>query len=119
MEKLDKKNKLKSIAKILAGLGGGFSFFWLMSHPNSKIKRKFPEKSIKNLQFFPNTKITHKDKVYHFHHWFIFSLLYIPLIAMVKTFRHSRILNGLVIGSILQGLTYKDRFKMVKKTPKV
>lgn len=47
------------------------------------------------------------------HHWAVFGASYLPLLFMRRRFR-SKLLHGFFIGSIMQGLTYRDRFKFVK-----
>jgi len=101
---------VSSSTKIAIGAGIGFGIFWLTSHPRSKLHCKLPRKKYKNIQLIPQIQFTRKDKVYHFHHWVIFSSLYLKYFLKSRKFR-SKILHGIMLGSILQGLTYKDRFK--------
>jgi hypothetical protein len=103
--------------KIKTGIGTllGFSFFWLTSHPKSPVNKKLPNKSIKNIAYSPNIHIKKDDKAYRIHHWTIFSLLYLPLVFSRKGFLKSKIMRGFMLGSIIQGLTYKDRFNLIKK----
>lgn len=61
----------------------------------------------------PNIKIERQDKQYHLHHWAIFSASYLPLLLMRRRMKW-KIIHGFFIGSILQGLTYNDRFKFIK-----
>lgn len=107
---------LSNTSKILAGASLGFSLFWLTSHPKSKIKSKLPAKQYKNVSLLPNIKYNHKDHTYHFHHWLILTFFYIPLLKSRKL-RRSKLFHGLLLGSIFQGLLYKDRFKF--KYPKL
>ena len=112
--KIHKKSRseigIGGLAKILAGLIAGFSFFTVSSHQKSPVYEKLPEKKLKNISYFPNVKIQKKDGHYHIHHWMIFSALYAPFI-LVRRLR-SKFLHGLIIGSIVQGLTYRDRFRI-------
>lgn len=98
---------------MLVGIGAGFSFFWLISHPKSGVKKKFPQKNIKNFHFSPNIKIIKDNKVYHFHHWLIFSFVYLPLLVTKRDFLKYKAIHGFILGSIIQGLTFKDRFSLV------
>lgn len=111
MKRVLKKEHAKDAGKLLAGIISGFSFFLLTSHPEKSPVRKLPEKRIKNVSYFPNVKAHGKTEYYHFHHWMIFSFLY-PLVFVKKKLRQSKFLHGLMIGSIVQGLTYKDRFQI-------
>ena len=102
--------KIEDLAKILAGLIAGFSFFTASSHQESPVYKKLPERKLRNVSYFPNIRIQKDSGHYHIHHWMIFSALYAPFI-LVRRLR-SKFLHGLIIGSIAQGLTYKDRFRV-------
>src|SRR3989344_102659 len=104
------KIKMGGLVKILAGLIAGFSFFTISPHQKSPVYKKLPEKKLKNVSYLPNIKIQKDSGHYHIHHWMIFSALYAPFI-LIKRLR-SKFLHGLIIGSIVQGLTYKDRFRV-------
>ncbi len=110
MKKVIKKEHARDAGKFLAGAISGFSFFAVSSHRKSPIYKMLPNRKIKNISYFPNIKIQKKNKHYHIHHWMIFSALYAPFI-LIKRLR-SKLLHGLIIGSIIQGLTYKDRFRI-------
>ena len=105
----------KSTAKILAGGLLGFALWTLFSHPRSAVNKKWPEKRIKRLQILPNIKYHSNYKTYHLHHWIDFAALYIPVLAIRKGILRSKFLHGFFLGSIIQGLVYKDRFHIVKK----
>jgi hypothetical protein len=77
------------------------------------VRRKLPAKHYKNLHYLPEIKIEHKDKHYHMHHWAIFGISYLPLLLLRRKMKLS-MLHGFFIGSIIQGLTYSDRFQFVK-----
>jgi len=50
---------------------------------------------------------------YHIHHWIIFTILFLLLLPVISIYGYSniyKILLGLCLGSILQGLTYNDAF---------
>ena len=113
---LIKKSFYSDRAKTAVGGVLGFSFFWMTSHPKSPLNKKLPEKSIKNVSYLPNIHIKKEDKAYRLHHWTIFSFLYLPLIFIRKGFLKSKIMRGFMLGSIIQGLTYKDRFNLIKKS---
>ncbi len=105
-----RETKIEDLAKILAGLIAGFSFFTVSSHQKSPIYKKLPAKKLKNISYFPNIKIQKGKGHYHIHHWIVFSALYAPFILIERL--RSKFLHGLIIGSIIQGLTYKDRFQI-------
>ncbi len=106
---LEKETNIEDFAKLFAGLIAGFSFFIVSSYQKSPVK-KLPERKIKNVSYFPNIKIQKKDGHYHIHHWIILSALYAPFILAERL--RSKFLHGFLIGSIVQGLTYKDRFQI-------
>jgi len=106
------KKIVRNSLLIAAGAGVAFVVFSLTSHPKSKIHHALPKKKIKNVEVFPNIKIVTKDTTYHFHHWLIFSTLYWRLFLKKKVFS-SKFLHGIMLGSIFQGLLYKDRFRIL------
>lgn len=99
---------------LLSGLGA-FAFFHFASHPKSKIHKKLPSKSIKRVQLIPSLNFEVKNKIFHFHHWMLFTPTFVFVNYIDKGLIHSDLLNGALIGGIVQGLLYKDRFKLVHK----
>ncbi len=116
MTKLFKKEFTKEMGKFVAGGLTGFSLFTISSHNKSPVKKRIPEKRIKNISYLPSVKVYKKDEHYHIHHWMIFSLFYANLLLLLKLLKKkslkSKILHGFFIGSIIQGLIYKDRFRV-------
>ena len=51
-----------------------------------------------------------KKHTIHFHHWFIAILVLIVLILLNF---YNDILYGIIIGLIIQGVTYKDFYKLI------
>lgn len=109
------KSSLKNVIKIATGAAAGYGFFWLVSHPTSKLKKKIPVKNFKNFHFLPNIRYKHKDKIYHFHHWVILVSIYLPILISGKNILKFKALHGFMIGSIIQGLSFSDRFSVVYK----
>ncbi len=103
----------KKVAKLAAGTLIGLSFFTIISHPKSPIYKNLPQKAIKKLSFLPNIRIIADQKIYHFHHWMIFSVFYIAILTIKPSLFNSKIAHGFILGSITQGLFYKDRFQVV------
>ena len=56
-----------------------------------------------------------KDKAIHFHHWFVS----IFMIYIFKSFpnNYTNFFIGFLIGHIIQGLSYKDRFEFMRNNP--
>lgn len=55
-------------------------------------------------------KFNIKEYTIHFHHWFIATLILIILILLNF---YNDIIYGILIGLIIQGLTYKDFYKVI------
>lgn len=111
--KLYKNNKSTLISGILA-----FIFFTLTTKPNTGIKNRMPEKRYKNISISNNDgayiKIQRKNKVFHLHHWLLLTTVYLPVLALRKGILKSRFLHGFFLGSIIQGLVYHDRFRIIE-----
>ncbi len=103
----------KGLAEVALGGLLGFSLFWLTSHQKSPVNKRLPKKRVRSLHYSPRIIVERNDKHYIMHHWTLFGISYLPLLLLRRKIK-SRLLHGFFIGSILQGLTYKDRFKFVK-----
>lgn len=102
---------MKKLAKIGLGAMSGFGLFWLTSHPKSKAKQKLPKVAFKNFTFIPNIKLKSQDQIYHLHHWVLFSVVYVLLFLVKRRLFRFSIIHGAILGIIIQGLTYPDRFR--------
>jgi hypothetical protein len=93
-------------------IGGvlGFSLFTLTSHPKSPLNRKIPSRTVWRFHITPEVKVRLRNSFLHFHHWLIFGAIYVFIQTTEKAVLHSDVVQGFVIGSIAQGLTYEDRF---------
>lgn len=96
-----------------AFVGGIISFvvLTLFTHPKSKINKKLPDKKIRNVQVFPRINVSARNRVFHFHHWIMLT----PVYLFLHNLTHSDILNGAILGGIIQGLLFKDRFKVMSR----
>ena len=85
---------------LLIGLVIGFLFWKLVSgkHEGDEIGRSI--------------RFTLKNYYIHIHHWIWCSVILILLLAINY---HNPLIIGILIGSIIQGLMYKDRFVVVYK----
>jgi hypothetical protein len=104
---------MKQVIKAIIGALLGFAAFSVTSHPKSPVHRKIPTRRVRNFSYLPHIKVHRPTSEIHIHHWLSFSALYAGLLA-IKPLRKSPLLHGLLLGSILQGLTYEDRFHVVK-----
>jgi hypothetical protein len=109
----------KDLVHTLLGGGLGFLFFSLTSHHHSPVRKRLPEKSYKNLTILPSIKLVRRQHIIHFHHWMNFLIISLLISRSNKRALKSRVLKGFFIGSILQGLLYKDRFKIIYKQPQL
>lgn len=89
----------------------GYLFFLYLSHPQKK-KHKVPKISLgKHLDILPNVRLHKGKKTYHFHHWLLFTLAIAIPVIIYEQFPYPMIVRGMLVGGILQGLRYSDRFK--------
>lgn len=94
----------------------GFSLFTLTSHPKSPVGKRIPQRKIKNIQISPEIKFEISDRFVHIHHWVLFTSLYLITNTTEKVFLHSDVVQGFMLGSIAQGLTYEDRFMLIYRS---
>lgn len=113
MDQRQENTDFTSVLKLFLGAAVGFSAAWLISHPKSRVKRNLPQKNVKGFQVFPNIRLVKENKIYRFHHWMVLASLYFPLLWKKGNFLKYKLLHGMVIGSILQGLSFKDRFNII------
>ena len=101
-------------------LGGVASFFvfHLISHPKALIGKKIPQAKIKRIQFLPNLRIEVKNKILHVHHWLWISLLFLAIQTIDKGMLKSDLLQGILLGGILQGLLGQDSLKLIHPATK-
>ena len=95
-----------------------FLLFHLTSRPKSKINKKYPSLKFRRFELFPRINFEAKNKIFHIHHWMYLA----PILLITQTvgrgihFLQSDVLNGFIIGGILQGLMYEDSFKFIHHT---
>ena len=87
----------------------GYITFRFTAHPTSLIYKKWPRIKFKNIDFFPNIKITIHGRIIHLHHWFNFTILLCISIFVTGGILDSWLTRGFLMGGILQGLRYPDR----------
>lgn len=99
---------------ILSG-AASFILFHLASHPKSKIHGKIPKAKIKRFELSPRFTFEAKNRIFHLHHWMIFTPIYFFVQAKGAGIFQSDLFSGFLIGGILQGLMYKDSLKLVHR----
>ena len=93
---------------------GSFLVFHFASHPKSRFNKKLPNKKIASrVQIFPRINIEAKNRIFHFHHWMIFTPLYLFTQHTGNGLFNSGLIRGILLGGIIQGLLYADRFKLI------
>lgn len=86
----------------LFGIISGILVSWIFSHPSSPAKKKLPQRSVKNIH-------------YHIHHWIYFGIIYYILFAFQGKFKGKKSVEGFILGLVIHGLSYKDRFVIKKQ----
>lgn len=113
---IDKKEAMR----VLTGTSVGFGFFRLSSHPKNKLSfyHRLPKIKISAVEILPNLKFKFKNYFIHIHHWIWASALLWLAFIVTEGWSEWTIFKGLMIGAIVQGLTYKSRFKILLRTQK-
>ena len=74
-------------------------------------RNRLPRIQFKNIEILPSFRIHLGSRTFHFHHWLLLSVGTIAALAMFENLGHHIVLNGAVVGGIIQGLRYPDRFQ--------
>jgi len=91
----------------------GYFFFRFYSPPlhlSGKQKKRLPKLSIWRVDILPNFRIHVGSKTYWIHHWFWLSIIVAVPIIIREDFQFPMVVEGLLVGGIIQGLRYPDRF---------
>ena len=92
--------------------------FGLISHPESKARKKLPSIKLKIFQLSPNIQIHFKGRIIHIHHWITLTAVFVIAIIADQKLLDSVYTKGFLIGGIFQGMTFPDWRKIfVKKVP--
>jgi len=89
----------------LISLLAGFKICSILTHPDSKIRRRTPTVKIRGLQLLPSIRIVVRGRFVHFHHWMNFSILFVISIVIGGSILDSWLTRGILLGGIIQGLT--------------
>lgn len=92
-----------------------FVSFHTLRYPNGKLGKKLPEVKIKNVQITPSIKIHFRKRTVWLHHWVNCAILLAIAIPVNNGILDATVTKGLLIGGILQGLTFKDARRIVYK----
>ncbi|OGY10234.1 MAG: hypothetical protein A3D26_02635 [Candidatus Blackburnbacteria bacterium RIFCSPHIGHO2_02_FULL_44_20] len=95
---------------LIPAIISGYAAFYYLSHPHSKFSYKIPEiKITKRLQLSPAIRLFARGRVIHLHHWFNCTLLLLISIYVSGGLIDSTLFKGLMIGGMLQGLSFPQR----------
>lgn len=108
--------KIKKTLEVAAAGSFGAAASWALSSPKSPIEKRLPLESIKSFEVSPNILFKGKNETIHLHHWVFLGIFYGSLVVMKKSFRGKKLFDGFLLGLILQGLSYKDRFKFENRS---
>lgn len=105
------------ILKAILTIFVGFVVSALSAH-QIYFKKRLPRVKRGKLQILPNLIINIKDYKIHIHHWIWMSLVFAYVNHIAKGMNHLLYLKFFAIGVISQGLSFKDRFKILIKQEK-
>lgn len=94
----------------------GYFIFNLLSHPGSTIKNKLPHIKIKWIQIMPNVRIHVRGRVIFLHHWMNLTIVFVISIIVNQGFLDLISTKGIIVGGIIQGLTYPDWKKIIARS---
>ncbi len=118
------------------GVGLGFWFYQLFSSPSHKfyldkihpnlakklrsIKYKIyfravPSLKTKRIQLLPAVRIRIRGHSIWLHHWITLTIILGVLIHETNSFTQLLLVKSFCIGGAVQGILYKDRFKVINK----
>jgi len=98
----------------IGGLAFGFWFSRFLSDP-LMVKNRLPVIRVSLIEFLPNFKIRLQKYIVHIHHWMFLSIVFGFLLVISSSFSHLLLVKSLCLGSIIQGFTFKDRFRIVSR----
>ena len=97
----------------------GFTIYFLMSKGGNKPDSSNKAVKAKNFlgSLIPSFKFQIKDYELHIHHWLYLTIIFLILFLFAgKLLSDYPMITGFLVGGIIEGLRYKDRFKLLKKT---
>jgi|SRR3989344_841200 len=103
------------VIQSIGGIAFGFWFYKIFSHP-LELKKKIPKiRFLKTVEILPNLRIHLKRHILHVHHWIFLSAIFILLLVITSSFTQLLLIKSFCFGGIVQGLRYKDRFRIIFK----
>lgn len=92
------------ILSIVPATALGYLTLRATTHPNSKLRKRFPNIKTKRFQVFPVIRVNLFGRVFHLHHWLSFSLILIMTNFLPLGFLETTFSKGMLLGGIIQGL---------------
>ncbi len=100
---------MPGVITFLLSFFSGYTVAKYVSHPEKK-KSRLPNIRIKNIEILPNLRIHYRQTTLHIHHWFFISILAVAGYFFYENVLQFVFVKGATLGTIIQGLRYKDRF---------
>lgn len=96
----------------------GYKFFKVVSDDRrSSVAKQIPQIKIWRFQFSPNLRVFVRGRVIHMHHWINLSILLTFTFFLNMGVMDYMFTKGLMVGGILQGLTFPDFKNIVYRVP--
>ena len=95
----------------IIGLLFGYTFFLFMSDPGKR-KNVLPKIAFGNIEILPNLRIRVGNTYFWIHHWIYLSVIILISFIIIQSITQLVFMRGIAVGGILQGLRYKDRFRV-------
>lgn len=102
------------IAHLVPAGVASYTFFKFVTNPQGKINKKLPRVKLKTFELSPEIRINIGKRSIHMHHWVNLSILLAISIPATGALFDSSIMKALMVGGILQGLTYPDAKQIIK-----
>lgn len=83
-----------------------------LTHPN-KLKNRIPKIKVSRFELSPNIRISFRGRQIWLHHWLNFAILLGVSIPVTNGILDAHFTKGFLMGGILQGLLYPDRYKFI------
>lgn len=107
----------------IIGVVIGFILFYIITHPShpKSFRHKLPAFRLIWFELNPRTtgaliKLKMWRYQIHLHHWLNLAVIYLALSVYPSNVLDPHLtLQGIIFGGLVQGLTYPDRFLIIKK----
>lgn len=97
----------------------GYTTFHLTKYPHGRVGKKLPKVKLKAIELSPSFKLNFRNHTIHFHHWMNLMILLAISVPMTGFFWDSAFAKAFMVGGIVQGLTFKDRNKIIMRKAEI